>query len=150
MPVARDAAMGRAATRRRSTGALSSCGVHPAASAQWLGAIASGADLSAAVPSRMGHAGSVWTRPKRLNGQLGMTAVLHTWGQTLGQHVHLHCLVPAGALGDDGHWHAARSNYLFPVRALSRRYRGLMVSALRHAASQHQLPGVTQAGEVDR
>ena len=88
--------------------------------------------------------------PKRLNGQLGMTAVLHTWGQTLGQHVHLHCLVPAGALGDDGHWHAARSNYLFPVRALSRRYRGLMVSALRHAASQHQLPRVTQAGEVDR
>ena len=64
MPVARDAAMGGAATRRRSTGALSSCGVHPAASAQWLGAIASGADLSAAVPSRMGHAGSVWTRPQ--------------------------------------------------------------------------------------
>ena len=37
--------------------------------------------------------------PKRLDGQLGMTAVLHTWGQNLAQHVHLHCLVPGGALG---------------------------------------------------
>ncbi|MEJ6654685.1 MAG: IS91 family transposase [Pseudomonas sp.] len=88
--------------------------------------------------------------PKRLNGQLGMTAVLHTWGQTLNQHVHLHCLVPAGAFGQDGSWHAARSNYLFPVRALSRRYRGLMVSALRQAASQQQLHRVTRAGEVDQ
>ena len=35
--------------------------------------------------------------PKRLDGQLGMTAVLHTWGQTLVRHVHLHCLVPGGA-----------------------------------------------------
>lgn len=88
--------------------------------------------------------------PKRLNGQLGMTAVLHTWGQTLSQHVHLHCLVPAGALGQDGSWHVARSNYLFPVRALSRRYRGLMVSALRQAANQQQLDRVTRIGEVDQ
>ncbi len=88
--------------------------------------------------------------PKRLNGQLGMTAVLHTWGQTLNQHVHVHCLVPAGALGQDGHWHAARSNYLFPVRALSRRYRGLMVSALRQAATQQQLHRVTHVGEIDQ
>jgi len=35
--------------------------------------------------------------PKRLGGELGMTAVLHTWGQTLTQHVHLHCLIPGGA-----------------------------------------------------
>tara|TARA_R110002124_G_scaffold272574_1_gene441772 strand:+ start:1183 stop:2322 length:1140 start_codon:yes stop_codon:yes gene_type:complete len=88
--------------------------------------------------------------PKRLNGQLGMTAVLHTWGQALDQHVHLHCLVPAGALGQGEHWHAARSNYLFPVRALSRRYRGLMVSALRQAASAQQLYRVTRPGEIDQ
>jgi len=88
--------------------------------------------------------------PKRLNGQLGATAVLHTWGQALNQHVHVHCLVPAGALGLDGCWHPARSNYLFPVRALSRRYRGLMVSGLRQAACQQQLHRVTHAGEVDR
>jgi hypothetical protein len=40
--------------------------------------------------------------PKRLNGQLGRIAVLHTWGQTLSQHVHLHCLVPGGALSASG------------------------------------------------
>lgn len=87
--------------------------------------------------------------PKRLGGQLGMTSVLHTWGQTLNQHVHLHCLLPAGALSADGQWHAARSTYLFPVRALSRRFRGLMVSALRQAAKQQQLHRVTRPGEVD-
>ena len=80
--------------------------------------------------------------PKRLNGEMGMTAVLHTWGQNLSQHVHLHCLIPGGALSDDQqHWHAAKSNYLFPVRALSRHFRGAMVSALR---------GAYRAGELHR
>ena len=62
------------------------------------------------------------------------------------------CIVwcPAGALGQDEHWHAARSNYLFPVRALSRRYRGLMVSALRQAANKGQLHRVIRSGEVDQ
>ncbi|MFO8233210.1 MAG: IS91 family transposase [Longimonas sp.] len=86
--------------------------------------------------------------PKRLNGQMGMTAVLHTWGQNLSQHVHLHCLVPGGALGDDGHWRCARSNYLFPVRALSRHFRGRMVGALRAAADAGELHRVTRTGEV--
>jgi len=71
---------------------------------------------------------------KRLDGQMGMTAVLHTWGQNLSQHVHLHCLIPGGALSQDKqHWHRAKSNYLFPVRALSRVFRGKMVSALRQS-----------------
>jgi len=52
--------------------------------------------------------------PKRLGGQLGMTGVLHTWGQSLCQHVHLHCMVPGGALADDGTWLPARGSYLFP------------------------------------
>ncbi len=69
--------------------------------------------------------------PKRLGGQLGMTAVLHTWGQTLSQHVHLHCLVPGGAFSPQGRWHPAKSTYLFPVRALSRHIRGAFVSRLR-------------------
>lgn len=87
--------------------------------------------------------------PRRLGGALGMTAVLHTWGQTLGQHVHLHCLVPGGALTDDGQWHAVRGNYLFPVRALSRHFRGRMVSGLRAAAQAGLLHRVTRAGELD-
>jgi hypothetical protein len=47
--------------------------------------------------------------PKRLDGHLGVTAVLHTWGQTLTRHVHLHCLVPGGALSAQGRWHPAES-----------------------------------------
>jgi len=87
--------------------------------------------------------------PKRLDGQLGMTAVLHTWGQTLSQHVHLHCLVPGGAMGQDGQWHPAKSNYLFPVRALSRYFRGKMVTLLRESHNQGELHRVTHPGEVD-
>lgn len=86
---------------------------------------------------------------KRLNGKLGMTAVLHTWGQNLSQHVHLHCLIPGGALGEDQQWHPAKSNYLFPVRALSRHYRGNFVSALRQAARAGNLSRITRADEVD-
>jgi predicted RNA-binding Zn-ribbon protein involved in translation (DUF1610 family) len=85
--------------------------------------------------------------PKRLNGQLGVLAVLHTWGQTLVRHVHLHCLVPGGAFGDEGRWHAAKSNYLFPVKALSRHYRGHMVNALRQAHEQGLLDCIA---EIDR
>jgi len=86
---------------------------------------------------------------KRLNGKLGMTAILHTWGQNLSQHVHLHCLVPGGALDKDQHWHPAKSNYLFPVKALSRHYRGNFVSALRRCANQGELNRITHKGEVD-
>jgi hypothetical protein len=78
--------------------------------------------------------------PKRLNGNMGMTAVLHTWGQNLSQHVHLHCLIPGGALSQDQtQWHSAKSNYLFPVKALSRHFRGAMVSALCSAYQRGEL-----------
>lgn len=87
--------------------------------------------------------------PRRLGGELGMSAVLHTWGQNMSRHVHLHCLVPGGALRDDGQWQASRGNYLFPVRALSRRFRGRMVAGLRQAASRGELGRVTREGEID-
>jgi len=97
---------------------------------------------------------SVWetlkafaAEPKRLGGELGMSAILHTWGQTLNQHVHLHCLIPGGALTESGGWNRARSNYLFPVRALSRRFRGKMVAHLRQAFNSGQLTRITHAGE---
>lgn len=77
---------------------------------------------------------------KRLNGEMGMSAVLHTWGQSLIRHVHLHCLIPGGALTAQGQWHPAKSTYLFPVRALSRHFRGDMVSALRRAHTNGELP----------
>lgn len=83
--------------------------------------------------------------PRHLGGQLGMTAVLHTWGQTLIQHVHLHCLVPGGALTEEGHWRAAKGDYLFPVRALSRRFRGHFVSGLRRRAQSGALASIARA-----
>lgn len=88
--------------------------------------------------------------PRRLNGQMGMTAVLHTWGENLSRHVHLHCLVPGGALSATDQWHAAKSDYLFPVRALSRGFRGRMVSALRQAERSGQLPYINAEHDVDK
>jgi len=89
--------------------------------------------------------------PKRLGGQMGMVAVLHTWGQNLSRHVHLHCLVPGGALDKEGQWHTAKgkNDYLFPVQALSNGFRGRMVSGLRTAYKSGELNRVTRPGEVD-
>ena len=68
---------------------------------------------------------------KRLQGQLGGTAVLHTWGQNLIQHIHVHCLIPGGVLTAQGDWHGVKSDYLFPVKALATVYRAKMLQALR-------------------
>jgi len=87
--------------------------------------------------------------PKRLGGELGMIAILHTWGQNLSQHVHLHCLVPGGALNDAGEWREAKSNYLFPVRALDRHFRGKLVSLLRESAQNGNLHRITRPGEIN-
>ena len=88
--------------------------------------------------------------PKRLNGQLGMTAVLHTWSQNLGRHIHLHCLIPGGALAkDEPQWHATKTPYLFPVRALSRCFRGKMVTLLRQAWEGKKLSRLESQAHVD-
>ena len=89
---------------------------------------------------------------KRLNGQVGMTAILHTWGQNLSRHVHLHCLVPGGALSQNNQtWHSAKSHYLFPVRALSRCFRGKMVSALRLAYEENPEESISLSSkDIDR
>lgn len=71
--------------------------------------------------------------PRWLGGEIGVTMVLHTWGQTLTQHLHVHCLVSGGALGTDGHWIHPRGGFLFPVKALSRVYRGKLLAALERA-----------------
>ncbi len=91
------------------------------------------------------------SNPKRLNGELGATMVLHTWGQKLDQHVHLHVLVPAGAWNKQAkQWHPSDSTYLFPVKALSAGFKGRMVSALRQAYEQGDMPNITRDGEVNR
>lgn len=80
------------------------------------------------------------TGDKRYLGvQTGMIAVLHTWGQNLHYHPHVHCLVPAGGLARDGKWKAARKNYLVPVRALSALFRAKYIGFLRRAHRQDKL-----------
>jgi len=67
------------------------------------------------------------------HSQLGMLSVLHTWGQNLNQHIHLHCLVPAGVLDHQAHWHVNNKRYLYPVKALSTVFRAKMISQLHTA-----------------
>jgi len=75
---------------------------------------------------------------RQLQGKLGMTAVLHTWGQSLSQHVHLHCLIPGGAIDAQGDFKTTRRDFLYPQRVLAKLLRGKLVSALRqdHAAGK--------------
>jgi hypothetical protein len=70
---------------------------------------------------------------ERLDGTPGITAVLHTWGQQLNYHPHLHCIITAGALGADGQdWSKPRQKrYLFPEAALSALFRGKFMAGLR-------------------
>ena len=78
---------------------------------------------------------------RRLQGTLGIIAVLHTWDQTLKDHFHLHCLVPAGALSfDHSHWIAARKNFLFPITALSQVFRGKFLGLLHQACDKEKIP----------
>lgn len=64
---------------------------------------------------------------QRIRGVPGVTAVLHTWSQTLAEHYHLHCIVSAGALSDDGsRWIKGNARYLFPIKALSKVFRARM------------------------
>ena len=88
---------------------------------------------------------------KRLQGQLGVTCVLHTWGQNLQQHVHLHCLIPGLALkpGRDA-IETTKSDYLYPINALKKVFRGKMVSLIREAYQQGKLFRITHVNEVNQ
>ncbi len=75
-----------------------------------------------------------------IEGQLGFLSVLHTWDQTLGDHFHLHCVIAAGALSlDKQRWIPTRKNYLFPVKTLSKVYRGKFMDFLKKAYSKGDL-----------
>jgi putative transposase/transposase-like zinc-binding protein len=78
---------------------------------------------------------------KYLGAEIGITAVLHTWSQTLTDHIHLHCIVTGGGLSADGRrWcRGKRARFLFPVRAVRTLFRGKFLAHLDHAWSTHQL-----------
>ncbi len=77
--------------------------------------------------------------PKHLGGEIGMIAILHTWGQTLTHHPHAHCVVPGGGLARDGRWIDCKPNFFLPVRVLSRLYRRLFLERLQAAFDRSQL-----------
>lgn len=77
--------------------------------------------------------------PKCLGGEIGITMVLHTWGQNLSQHLHVHCVVSGGALAPDGRWIPAKRGFLFPVRALSVVFRAKYLEALQQAFEAEQI-----------
>jgi len=78
--------------------------------------------------------------PQRLGAQVGITAILHTWGQNLRFHPHLHCVVTGGGLAPDGQrWVAGRRRYLLPVRVLGKLFRGKFLAGLQKAYQAGQL-----------
>jgi Putative transposase/Transposase zinc-binding domain len=89
---------------------------------------------------------SIAADPKHLGAQIGFFAILHTWGQQLVHHPHLHCVVPGGGLSADGQrWIPCRcsqkngQHFFLPVKVLSARFRHLFHEALRDAFQQNQL-----------
>ena len=81
-----------------------------------------------------------------LGGKLGLISILHTWDQTLNDHIHLHCLVPGGVLTDEkNEFKVSNESYLFPVQALSKVFRAKYMEGLQAAFDNKalQFPGRT-------
>jgi hypothetical protein len=78
--------------------------------------------------------------PKHLGAELGCVALLHTWGQNLHVHPHLHCVVPGGGLSPDTkRWVRCRNGFFLPIRVLSRLFRGKFLAQLQRAFERHEL-----------
>jgi hypothetical protein len=92
--------------------------------------------------------------PKHLGADIGVTAVLHSWGQNLQHHPHVHCIVPGGGLSPDGkRWIACKGGFFLPVRVLSRLFRRLFLQGLEalHAAGELQfLTNLAALKEADK
>jgi hypothetical protein len=88
--------------------------------------------------------------PKHLGARIGLLAILHTWGQNLSLHPHVHCVVPGGGIGADGTWRSCRAGFFLPVRVLSRVFRGKFIDLLRRARAAGKLIGVDDDRAFDR
>jgi hypothetical protein len=78
--------------------------------------------------------------PKHLGAEIGFLAVLHTWGQTLRHHPHLHCVVPGGGISPDGQrWVSCRQGFFLPINVLARLFRRLFLTALASAFEHGKL-----------
>ena len=77
--------------------------------------------------------------PRRLGAETGLLAVLHTWGQTLTHHPHVHCVVPGGGLAPDGTWIGCQPTFFLPVKPLARLFRRLFLDGLVAAFRQGRI-----------
>ena len=92
----------------------------------------------------------VAANPKHLGARIGLLAILHTWGQNLSLHPHLHCVVPGGGLSPDGKWVSCRPGFFLPVRILSRVFRGKFIDLLKRARNNGKLIGLEDDRAFDR
>jgi predicted Zn-ribbon and HTH transcriptional regulator len=76
---------------------------------------------------------------KYLGAALGFTSILHTWGQNLMHHPHIHCIVPGGGLSSIGKWINSRKKFFIPVKVLSRKFRGKFLYYLKLLYYQNKL-----------
>jgi hypothetical protein len=77
---------------------------------------------------------------KHLGAEIGFLSVLHTWGQNLQHHPHVHCVIPVGGLSlDRQHWVRPRYTFFLPVKVLSRVFRGKFIAGLKRAFREGQL-----------
>jgi hypothetical protein len=77
--------------------------------------------------------------PKHLGAELGFFGILHTWGQNLLHHPHIHFVIPGGGISPDLEWVSCQPGFFLPVKVLSRLFRRLFLTALREAFPQSQL-----------
>lgn len=93
----------------------------------------------------------VAANPRHLGAKLGFIAILHTWGQNLCLHPHLHCLVPGGGLSADGlRFVPCKSGFFLPVRVLSRVFRGKFIDLLKRRRGSGKLIGLEDDRQFQR
>jgi hypothetical protein len=93
----------------------------------------------------------VAANPKHLGARIGFIAILHTWGQNLCLHPHIHCVVPGGGLSAEGsRWIACKKGFFLPVRVLSKVFRGKFIDLLKRARAAGQLAGIDDAPSFNR
>lgn len=93
----------------------------------------------------------VAANPRHLGARIGFIGVLHTWGQNLQLHPHIHCVVPGGGLSPDGsRWIACKPGFFLPVRVLSKVFRGKFIDLLKRARAGGKLLGVDDDGDFTR
>jgi hypothetical protein len=91
----------------------------------------------------------VAANPKHLGAKIGFIGILHTWGQSLCLHPHVHCVVPGGGLTPEGKWVNCRARFFLPVRVLSRVFRGKFIGLMRDAFRAGRLRGPRDEADLE-